>query len=192
MRILLLVAFLLTSLALYHNRVIANPIGVSEEGRQVVVQSNGVETRFTKLGPASGTFMLFGGIGQDTVWANADMSVIDGPQVEWLSRTWPDFYMCKSPGAKQAMELTHQLSLVAASGSVRNTLQGSVHRFEENLRGNGERVCVALSGQRLAVSSSTILANGTNFLQQIKMQGDPPSFMYVESAEIVDCQTITR
>ena len=183
----ILVLLLLGALVLWRNEVRVNPLEPRREGRQWVVTHEQVETRFLELGPFDDTYMIFGGQPDDTVWANVDLSVIDRQQAAWLAERYPDFHLCRSPGAVHAKQMIEHLALVAADGRVRRTLQDAWYESEARLQDGGERVCVALAGRHLSLDAA-LLPDGSDLLSRLPVRGPAPSFRYVERAEVVDCR----
>lgn len=184
----LLVLLLLAAVVLWRNEVRTNPLEPRREGHHWVVTSQQVETRFLELGRFEDTYMIFGGQPDDTVWANVDLSVIERRHAAWLAERYPDFHRCASPGAAHAKRMIEHLSLVAADGAVRRTLQDAWYESEAALQEGGDRVCVALVGHGLAIDSSRFLHDGSDLLSRMPALPRPPSFRFVERAEIVDCR----
>jgi hypothetical protein len=163
------------------------------DGRYLVVETDDLEFRFHRMGSFSESYMLFGGnkLGRNSL-AHAFLAGLPVTEARLIAQRYPDFHMCKSPGAKRAQRATKSMSVVGAGASVRRKLNKVVNLHEKRLRSGGERTCVSLSGAPLELDSVSLKADGSDVTRQVGSLYRRSSFFYAEQVEIADCQPLLR
>ena len=161
-------------------------------GSNVVLEARGFDVHFSRIGDLSEWFMLFGGNhrGNDSL-SHVWLSGIKIGDARALYRRYPDFHMCKSPGAGKAQALTKGMHLVAADPETRRALIDAVNLFEKRLRNKGERVCVGLTGKRLSLESVRDKPDGTDITRNFR-GFSRTSFYFAERVQVRDCGSLLR
>ena len=176
------------------NRLEVTPQGVEVEVSQVVVRTGDFEMTFRKVGPLSGSFMVFGG-NNDQHRNLATHAVVAGlpmQQARAIHSSWPDFHRCASPGAAQAKRYIEDLSLIASTRAARDTLVDVVDLHTERIRSGGDRTCLTVAGERLMLESVRLRQNGENLTQEVGRAFSRSHFYLAEQVEIPDCMTLLR
>jgi hypothetical protein len=171
-------------------------VGTQVEGRSVVRRADRVEARFTKIGSLEESYMLFGGDASQRANQinHASFAGLPTHDARAIASRYPDFYMCKSPGAKWAQDRTEAMSIIAGNREAVRTLERALALFNERLQAGGERTCVRVKGAPLSLDSVELdlgeqREDVTAKFQQMAAQ---TSFVLAESVEIEDCQTLLR
>jgi hypothetical protein len=176
------------------NRLEVAPRGIEVDATQVVVQTDDFEMTFRKVGPLSGSFMVFGG-NNDQHRNLATHVVVAGlpmQQARAIHSSWPDFHRCASPGAAQAKRYIEDLSLIASTRAARDTLVDVVDLHAERIRSGGDRTCLTLAGERLMLESVRLRQNGDDLTQEVGRALGRSHFYLAEQVEIPDCVTLLR
>ncbi len=136
--------------------------------------------------------MIFGGTDDQprNNMTHVTLAVLPMRHARSIARSHPDFYMCKSPGARKAQPLTETMSFVAADGSTRKTLSGALGLFEDRLGSGGERTCVTVSGERLTLDSVHLKQNGMDITSDVAPAFDKMRVFLASEVEITDCKTL--
>lgn len=154
----------------------------------VVVSTNQMDVTFSRQGPFTDTYMVFGGLASTRADMISKVSVV-GLSMEDarpIHARYPDFHECKSAGAPLAQRATRQMDIVPANAEVFEQLQETLDAHEKSLRQGGERVCVQLRGDLLELTSATV--EDQDITSQL-----PPQMMHeyylVQSAQLVDARS---
>ncbi|MBW2271203.1 MAG: hypothetical protein JRH16_21845 [Deltaproteobacteria bacterium] len=169
-------------------------VGTDLEGRRVVRDAGDIEAHFSLRGSVEGAYMLFGGdrTSQRNSLPHALIAGLPLRHARAIASQYPDFHMCKSPGAAQAQRLTESMNLVAADRATLNSLEAALELFEERLHGSGERTCIELSGVQLALDSVRVQQNGADLTGELGAAYEQSRFVLAKRVEIADCPTLLR
>jgi hypothetical protein len=162
------------------------------DGNSVEVETDDFRVEFSRGNSLSDSFMIFGG-NQQNLTNRIDHVHLAGLPIRHarsIRSQYPDFHMCKSPGAKQAQSLTEDFSFVAATSSVKQTLMDVVDHHADNLRADGERTCVRVRGARLSLESIHLKENGMDITSDVRPTMASTRFFLAEEAELADCQVL--
>jgi hypothetical protein len=156
------------------------------QGDEVLLETGDLDVRFAKQKPFEGTYMLFGGgeIEHRNALANVSYAALTMKNAKAISRRYPDFHRCASPGASMAKEKILTLDMVPADGQTMDFLSSSLEEFNDNIQNGGDRVCVRLSGTRMTLTSAVVREVQEDVTDTIRMS----KFYLVDSASRVDCQ----
>ncbi len=171
-------------------------VGTRIEGRRVVLESGQLEAHFSKAGSIEESYMLFGGDLQEhrNSIMHATIAGLATQHARFIAARHPDFYMCKSPGAKPAQQLTETMALVAGDRAALSALDEAATLFHERVRAGGERTCIHLRGAPLVLESVRIEDGEVS--QDISHEVVPKfvamNFVLAESVELEDCKTLLR
>jgi len=145
-------------------------LGVTIKDKEVIVSAGDIEARFTRVGSFSTTLMLFGGT--YTKDKNAVSPVIiaglDANSAKRIYASYPDFYMCKSRGAKKAMKRIKTLSMIATDSKTLQVVTSALDEFKTNLTTGGDRICIKLQGDKLKLVSVLIPKANTDITAKFK------------------------
>ena len=173
-------------------RIDSDGQGPRLEGGQVVVETEQLEARFSRLGAVSESFMLFGG--SDDRAANsltdATLATLAIRHAQLIHQTYPDFHKCKSPGAPRAQRLTQTTSFIGADGDAESALVEAVDLHRRRVRASGDRTCLTVSGEELALDSVRGKADGTDLTGQVGRAYQGRTFYLARSVEVPDCRRL--
>ena len=169
-------------------------VGTKVQGREVIRDADQLEARFSVVGSLHESYMLFGGDAQQrrNSITHATAAGLPIRNARSIASTYPDFHMCKSPGAKQAMQHTQTLSFVAADRAALNTLVEAVELFEERIRAGGERTCISVTGAPISLDSVVVVENGADLTRDVAPVLNQSKLVLAQSVQIQDCQSLLR
>ncbi len=171
---------------------------VEVDASRVVVRTEDFETTFRKVGPMSGSFMVFGGNNDQhrNLATHALVAGLPMQHARSIHASYPDFHRCASPGAAQAKRYIEDLSLIASTRAARDTLVDVVDLHAERIRSGGDRTCMTLAGERLMLESIRLRQDGQDLTQDVTPelgQAFSRSHVYLaEQVAIPDCATLLR
>jgi hypothetical protein len=165
---------------------------VQMDGGQVVLDTGELEVRFLTLGSRSESFMVFGGHNKPmkNSFSHVTLAGLPIPDAQAINSRFPDFHMCKSPGAKQAQRLTETLQLIGADSSTRSALSEAVDLHDERIRKGGERTCVSVRGRELSIASVHVKEQAMDITSDVAPKFGNMPFYLADHAEILDCATL--
>ncbi len=175
------------------DKVGVNPFGgPSVSGREVVVETQQLRVRFSKVGSFSDSFMVFGGNNARMTnrVEDATMGTLAMRHAELIHQTYPDFHRCASPGAAQAQRLTETSNFIGANGSAKRTLREAVDLHGERVRGNGERTCLSMTGAQLVFESVELKQDGRDVTGEFGRAFEGGSYYLAESVELPSCEAL--
>ena len=155
-------------------------------GDEVVLATDDLDVHLSRIGSLDGTFMIFGGGHFDhaNIIGNVILSGLPVTKAKSISRRYPDFHRCSSQGASLAKDAIVDLQIVPADGKIMGALKSAIDRFNDNLRKDGDRVCLGLHGSKLRLESVTVREAGESITDRFGNS----TFYLVESADTIDCQ----
>ena len=176
------------------NEVALRGGGARIDGSRVVVETADLEATFTKTLPLEESYMVFGGNADrhPNLLTDAFLAGLPMRDARMIYHDYPDFHMCKSPGAKQAQRLVQDLSFVAVDRAARKGLSKAIDLHEERLGGGpeAERTCVTVRGSLLEFNSVKVRENGHDLTAEFGPRLAQSSFALAESVEIADCPSL--
>ncbi|MFI5307868.1 MAG: hypothetical protein ACHQ53_10970 [Polyangiales bacterium] len=122
--------------------------------------------------PYTKTVMLFGGepITQDNVVGSAYIFGLDKMDALMLAQKYPDFYLCSSPGGKEASMYIVPYYLVPATCDIYDQIVKALRTYNVNVSHGGDRTSLLLQGSPLQLESVTADATGEDVTSQVTMQ----------------------
>jgi hypothetical protein len=162
------------------------------DGSSVELATDDFDVRFSRGSPFSESYMVFGGYNKQLKNAFFHVSLAGLPvtSARSIHRSYPDFHMCKSPGAKQAQQLTRDMNFVAADASAKGALIDVVDLHEKRIGSGGERTCVTVSGSELSLESVRGRQVEEDVTSDIRRTLGNSKYYLAESAEVADCQSL--
>lgn len=169
-----------------------NPLDPTLDGSQLVVQTEDLEARFDRVGTFDESYMLFGGSDGEmkNSFGNVFVSGLAVRHAALIAQRYPDFYMCKSPGAAQAQRLVEDMAWIASDGSTRGTLRKALALYQKSLRSGGEQTCLAVSGERLMLGSVKHRDQGFDLTHEVGSGLRGTDFYLVTEAELAHCKSL--
>lgn len=164
------------------------------DGRQVVVETQDLEVRFTRGAGFSEAYMVFGGTNahpRNSV-GDALLAALAMRHASLIHQRYPDFHLCKSPGAAQAQRYVESLHLIGTTRSARRAITEAVDVHAERIRGNGERTCISVEGAALAFDGVSLREDGRDVTAEFGPALEQSPFYLAEKAELVDCAALLR
>jgi hypothetical protein len=165
---------------------------ITVSGNSVMVDAGDFTAELSVTGDYKNTYMLFGG----EYFKNKNLVnpiVLSGLEIDdakSIYSRYPDFHLCKSPGAPLAQPKVKPLYLIPADESVFKELMNSIKSHEKNFASGEERICVVLSGKALTLLSDEF--PGTDSTKDIKKtyRVSPGQYYLINSAKIVQCKDL--
>jgi hypothetical protein len=169
-------------------------VGTTVNGREVIRDADQLEARFRVVGSLQESYMLFGGDAQQrrNSITHATAAGLPIRNARSIASSYPDFHMCKSPGAKQAQQHIQSLSFVAADRAALNALVEAVELFEERLGAGGERTCISVTGAPISLDSVVVVENGADLTRDVAPVLNQSKLVLAQSVQIQDCQSLLR
>jgi hypothetical protein len=139
------------------------------------------------------SFMIFGGhLDKKLHNSISDYSfgALEINEAAAIKRNYPNFHLCKSPGATIAQRKIQTLSLIAENQEASDILEDTVALHDERLYEGGERVCVELRGYQVEPTTILLKENDMDISNDIIPSLRNMAFYLISGAEIRECQTI--
>lgn len=145
---------------------------VSREGDFVLEQEKDVTVRYRVGAPYSRTIMLFGGelVEEDNTLGNAYVFGLDKTDALMLAAKYPDFYLCSSPGGKEASNYIVPYDLVPASCAIYEQIIRALDTYDKSVTSGGDRTSLRLDGFQLELVSVTVDTTGEDITSQVSDQ----------------------
>jgi hypothetical protein len=170
------------------------PLGCSQSNteiteEEVIVAAGQLDVHFSRVRPFAGTYMLFGGAENNhgNAFTKITLFGLEQSKAKYIHARFPDFHMCKSPGASLAQKETRDLDIVPADSKVLKNLKKSLAAFNKSITDDGERVCVRMKGEVLKLTSVVVREVNQDITNEL-----PPAvhkeYFFVESAEVIGFQ----
>jgi len=159
---------------------------LSIDGDDVLLATGDLDVRFAKGKSFEETYMVFGGgeLDHRNAVANVTIAGLSLRHAKSISRRYPDFHRCASPGASFAKEKVVQLDMVPADGETWEILSTTLEEFDDSIKNDGDRVCVQVSGSKMTLSSAEVREMNEDVTDTFRMS----KFYLVDSASRVNCQ----
>jgi len=169
-------------------------VGTRVEGKAVVREAGQLEARFSMVGSLDESYMLFGGDATQhrNSFTHAIIAGLPIREARLIASRYPDFHLCKSPGARDAQRLTEDVSFVAADRAARSALVKAVDLFEDRLGSGGERTCIRITGAPLELDSVHIRQNGEDITRQVARAYAKMDLALARRVQIEDCRALLQ
>ena len=156
--------------------------GPSVTTDEIIVRTANMDVHFARGKPFASTYMIFGGIetNQSDAISKVTLSGLNIRTARSISARYPDFHLCKSPGAPLAQKAIRQLDIVPANSEVTKILRKTLSEHQ-----TGTRVCVGLEGEVLKLTSAIVRGVNEDITNKLPPQVHHEYF-FVESAQIID------
>lgn len=166
----------------------------SVDGRRVIVATEDYEVRFSRGGSEEASYMVFGGIrgGAKNGFTDATLSTLTIAAARSIGRSFPDFYLCHSAGAAKAQQWIEAIHFVAASGSVRKTLNAALDLHEQRLGEGGERTCLTVRGSEMQLDSIRAKDGGADLTSRVSDALSRSRFVLAQAVELAECRALLR
>jgi hypothetical protein len=150
---------------------------------EITVHMKDLDVCFTRDDRFSSTYMLFGGdhMTDKRMIIPLFISGVDAEDGKDIAVQYPDFWMCKSPGASRAQSCCMQLNLVPSNADITEDIKDTIANFKESLGDEEDRVCIKLQGDILRLKSVIFVEQNEDITSQLARQ-----------FESMDCRFITR
>ena len=142
------------------------------DGNVVVEKEKDFTAHYRAGTPYTKTVMLFGGVpvDGDNKLSNANIFALDQADAQMLAAKYPDFYLCSSPGGKEAAKYIVPYDLVPATCDVYKQLLEAFDVLNRNDRAGGDRTSLRIEGAPLTLESVTQNTNGADVTGQVHDQ----------------------
>ncbi len=164
-----------------------NPLAPRTVDSLIVVESQDYEVTFRRSGDVSGTYFVADVASED--WSprpvNATLAVFGLQTGTEYTRGFADFHVYGSETSDRLANVATPLSLVAATRPAYGELRELVDDYKRRADG-GERLCVTLSGEALAIASAESLEDGRDVTTTV-LQSNAAPIVWVDQLEVQDC-----
>jgi hypothetical protein len=186
-KLLCSIAVGIAAVGLYSLVAVAEDTGVRVDGSAVLVATKDLDARFTIEREVERGFMVFGGtaVPHENAVARVTLAGLDLAVARRIHSTYPDFHRCSSGGARHAQSSIDELHLVPRNGRVLKALEKALRRHEESLAGDGHRVCLYVTGARLALESVKVREVGHDLTSRFR----GGEFYLIDAVDLVDGET---
>ena len=157
---------------------------------QVLIADADYKATFTVEDTAEETYMLFGGNVSGSTVAHAWLDGLELATARRIGKKYPDFHMCKSPGALDAIRALRDVRVVADRRTLAK-VGAAVKEHEARLGKGAERLCATVRGQRLALEKIEIgkqVVTAAEYHKSLAGHADKQVYLYVQELEAGDCK----
>jgi hypothetical protein len=164
------------------------------QGREVVVETRDMEVRFTRGAAFSEAYMVFGGTNAElrNNVSDALLATLAMRHASLIHQRYPDFHLCKSPGAAQAQRYIESMNFIGTTRSARRAVREAVDVHAERIRSGGERTCISIAGAALSFDSVSLKDDGRDVTGEFGPALQLNPYYLAEEAELVDCASLLR
>jgi hypothetical protein len=163
--------------------------GPTVTDNEVIVETGTLDVHFSRVKPFAQTYLIFGGIEmkQSDAFTKVSLSGLEVDIARSIHARYPDFHLCKSPGASLAQKALRQLDIVPADSEVMEVLRKTLADHQTSIGEGGKRTCVRLGGEVLKLDSAIVRQNSQDITNELPPQMHH-EYYFVKSAEMVDAQ----
>ena len=149
--------------------------GPTKTTDEVIVKAGKLDVHFSRLRPFKNTYIIFGGLELTHSDAFSRISLAGLPirAARSIYASYPDFHLCKSPGAPLAQSSVVDLDIVPAGSGVLKKLRKTLAQHKASIHQGGDRVCVKLEGEVLKLTSAIVREMDENIIDQLPPQIHP-------------------
>ena len=139
---------------------------------EVIVKTDKMDVHFSRVEPFAKTYIIFSGIeiNQSGAFSKVALSGLDIYTARSIYSRYPDFHMCKSPGAPLAQRAVRDLDIVQTNSKVLKNLRKTLDKHRASIQQDGERVCVKLEGEVLKLTSAIVRELNQDITNQLPPQ----------------------
>ena len=161
--------------------------GPSVTTDEIIVRTANMDVHFARGKPFASTYMIFGGIetNQSDAISKVTLSGLNVRTARSIYARYPDFHLCKSPGAPLAQKAIRQLDIVPANAEVTKILRKTFGEYQTGTVQSDRRVCVGLEGEVLKLTSAIVRGVNEDITDKLPPQVHHEYF-FVKSAQIID------
>ena len=170
-----------------------NPISVELNTADMIKHTDDFDVRFTKQEPLADTFMIFGGhVDRKLTNSFSDYSLgaLEIGEAALIRQQYPDFHLCKSPGAKLAQDKIRTLTLIMENPQVADVVADSIELHNERLEQGSERTCLELHGQSLEPASVVLREKKRDISTEILPKIHNMQYYLIDGAKVKDCLSL--
>jgi hypothetical protein len=163
--------------------------GPTKTDDEVIVKTAKMDVHFARQRAFENTYIIFGGLEltHSDAFSRISLSGLPIRAARSIYASYPDFHLCKSPGAPLAQSAVVDLDIVPASSKVLRQLKKTLAQHNASIHQGGDRVCVKLEGEMLKLTSVIVREMDENIIDQMPPQVHHDYF-FVESAELIDAK----
>jgi hypothetical protein len=158
-----------------------------------VKQTQDFEVHFTAQATLYETFMLFGGHHDRKLrnsFSDFSMGALEIREATLIQQRYPDFHLCKSPGASVAQSKIRNLSLIMQNQQAADVVEDAIALHSQRLADGAERTCIELRGNQAEPVTVHLKEDGMDISDDIIPQLHKLDYYLIDSAEIRDCQSL--
>ena len=163
--------------------------GASKTDDEIIVKTSRMDIHFSRSRPFKNTYVIFGGLEmpQSDAFNSISLAGLDIGTARSIYSSYPDFHMCKSPGAPLAQRSVRDLDIVPANSKILKELRKTLAKHRESINEGGGLVCVKLEGEVVRLTSAIVREMNENIIDKLPPQVHRDYF-FVESAKLIDSQ----
>jgi hypothetical protein len=151
------------------------------------------DVRFTQQETLADAFMIFGGHVDRKLsnsFSDYSLGALQIGDAAQIRQKYPDFHLCKSPGAKLAQNKIRTLALIMENPQVAEVVETSIELHSERVRQGRERTCLALRGRALQPAAVTLRENDRDISSDILPKLGRLQYYLIDGAELRDCLSL--
>jgi hypothetical protein len=155
--------------------------------KEVIVKTNSMDVHFSRVRSFGNSYIIVGGaeITHGDAFSKITLAGLDINTARNIYSMYPDFHLCKSPGASMAQTATLDFDIVPANSKVMKNLRKTLKKHHEMIHNDGDRVCVKLEGMVMKLTSVTVRELNKDITGELPPQVHRDYFL-VTSAELLD------
>ncbi|UCF06395.1 MAG: hypothetical protein JSV33_05020 [bacterium] len=152
---------------------------------EVIVKTSSMDVHFSRGRSFGNTYMIFGGteITHGNAFSKITLSGLDINTAKNIYSMYPDFHLCKSPGAPMAQRAVVDFDIVPANSKTMKNLRKTLKKYQASIHNGGDRVCVKLEGEVLRLTSVLVRELNKDITHELPPQVHHDYFL-VTSAEL--------
>lgn len=157
---------------------------------QTLVADAFYKATFTVNEPVEETYMLFGASVREFNASHAWLFGLEIDTARRIAQRYPDFHLCKSPGAPEAQRLAKHVQVVADRRTL-SKLSEAAKLFEDHLGRGDQRICVTLRGEELTLEqleSGGQVLTADYYHKNIEGQSAQRVYLRVHSLDAKECR----
>jgi hypothetical protein len=159
----------------------------------MIKHTDDLDVRFIQQETLVDSFMIFGGHVDRRLtnsFSDYSLGALEIGEAALIRQKYPDFHLCKSPGAKLAQQKIQNLALIMETPQVAEVVEDSIALHSERLQQGGERTCLELRGHALEPAGVILRESNEDISADILPKLRNMHYYLIDGAEIRDCLSL--
>lgn len=189
----ILIILIIIGFAYYVVNRQSNTVEIDISNEQIIKDKQDLKATFSLIDSYYSSYMIFGGNADHKLrnsFSDFSLAALPIEMASSIAQQYPDFHMCKSPGASMAQGKIQTLSLIAKNNQVANVLEEVLSLHNESIYDDGERVCIELEGSSIEPEKMIHKDTNTDVSKDVIPSLSNLDYYFIESASIVECTSL--